>query len=179
VNTYDLICLILLCFSAWKGYKKGLIREMAGLLGLFFAVWIAWKWMGQTGFFLDPFLPGQAKSVLPFLGFATVFSVCIIAFTFFARFATKLLDITILLGLLNRLAGAAVGILQSGLLIVLFTWITNHAGLLSDELKSKSDIYPITSKAGPFLYSATEKYFPKSDSLFEYVQTYLREGEHP
>jgi len=179
MNTYDLICLLLISFSAWKGYKKGLIRELAGLVGILLAAWLAWKWMGHTGFLLDSFVPNQAKMVLPFIGFAAVFTVFAIAFSLFARFATKLLDITILLGLLNRLAGAAVGILQSGLLIVLFTWITNHAGLLSDELKSQSNIYPITSKAGPYLYSATEKYFPKSDSLFEYVQTYLREGEHP
>jgi uncharacterized membrane protein required for colicin V production len=94
--------------------------------------------------------------VLPFIGFAAVFTVFAIAFSLFARFATRLLDITILLGLLNRVSGAIVGILQISILIILITWVSNHAGLLGEETKTTSDIYPIVAKAGPFLYQSTE-----------------------
>lgn len=166
MNTYDLIVLISLLLGAYRGYKKGFIRELTGLLGIILALWFAWKWMGPAGFWMKDILAGN-HFFLPVFAFVAVFGVLITAFVLFARFATKLLDLTLVLGVMNRVSGAGVAAFQVFLFLMLFTWIADRAGLLSPELKQDSRAYPVTASAGPFLYQISEKYFPKSDSLME------------
>jgi len=169
MNTYDLVCTGLLIFSAWKGFKKGLIRELAGLTGIILALWIAWKWMGNAGFFIQGVLP-ELKQMLPFVAFIAMFSVVITSVMLFTRFATRLLDMTLILGFINRISGSLIATLQVSLFIILITWLADYAGVLTHTLKNESKLYPVTQAASPLLYSVTERYFPDSDSLLRRVR---------
>jgi membrane protein required for colicin V production len=101
MSTYDLVVLILIGLAAFKGFRKGMIRELAGLLGLLVAVYLAWLWMADFGNLIQKILQ-NGLSAVPLISFALLFAVLLTAFNLFARFATRLLDMTLVLGLVNR-----------------------------------------------------------------------------
>jgi membrane protein required for colicin V production len=180
MSQYDLIALVFLGLAAWKGFRKGFIREMAGLFGLFMAAVLAWMWMGSLGGILEKLLSGRLPA-LPVMSFAVLFGILILAFSLFAKFVTRLLDMTLVLGMLNRLAGAFLACLQVFLLLMLLTWLADRTGILSESTRQSSWIYPVTAGAAPALYRYSEKYFPKSeewmDTLTEKVND-LRDSEN-
>lgn len=166
MSGYDLIFLIFLGFAAWKGFRKGFIREMAGFVGLFLAAGLAWMWMGNLGSMFENMHAGNLPA-LPVMSFALLFGVFVLGFSLFARFVTKLLDMTVVLGLMNRVAGAALSGLQVLLIFMLLTWLADRTGIIPDSVKKDSVVYPVTSSAEPLLYHFSEKYFPTSEDWMD------------
>jgi membrane protein required for colicin V production len=188
MSTYDLVVLILIGLAAFKGFRKGMIRELAGLLGLIVAIYLAWLWMGDVGNILQKILH-NGLSAVPLVSFALLFAVLLTAFNLFARFATRLLDMTLVLGLVNRVAGAVLAGLQVFLIVLLVNWLADRTGLISDNLKKESHLYPVIAGAGPALYNFSEIFFPQSekwmDTLSEQIENFKKtrleseEAENP
>ena len=166
MSSYDLIVLLLFAFAAYKGFRKGLIRELAGLLGFFIALYFAWHWMGDFGSFLQKLLSGGFPAI-PVISFALLFAVLVAGFSLFARFATKLLDMTMVLGLVNRVAGAFVAVFQVFLIVLVFTWIADRTSLISEKVKKDAFLYPLMAGATPALYHFSEIFFPKSEEWMD------------
>lgn len=166
MSSYDLVVLLLFGLAAFKGFRKGLIRELAGLLGFFVALYFAWHWMGDLGAFLEKLMSG-GFSAMPVISFALLFAVLVTSFSLFARFATKLLDMTMVLGLVNRVAGAFVAVFQVFLIVLVFTWLADRTRLITEKVKKEAFLYPLMASAGPALYHFSEIIFPESEEWMD------------
>lgn len=119
----DLVIGAIVLIAALKGYKRGLISELAGAIALFAALITPFWYNGFADSALQAYLrlgPGSAHVIGMFaIGLATYVAVTVCAW-FLNRFA-KLPFV----GLGNALAGAVVGLLKSAV----FVWFILYVAL--------------------------------------------------
>jgi membrane protein required for colicin V production len=108
VNLYDLVMLILLGLLAFRGFRRGLLRELAGLAALIVGFLLAYRLDGLVGGWVarTTHLSPTEGHVLAFLGILAVLS---IAIDLAARFLTRVIKRIPIVGGLNRLGGLLVG----------------------------------------------------------------------
>jgi hypothetical protein len=62
------------------------------------------------------------------------------------------------------------------LIVLLVNWLADRTGLISDNVKKESHLYPVIAGAGPALYSFSEICFPQSekwmDTLSEQIENF-------
>lgn len=124
LNTTEIVVLIILLYGAIMGLKNGFLKELASMTGFFIGLFLAWKYYDQTG-----------GGILAFLG---IWIVTPIALGILASMATKLLDWTLVGGLMNRLLGCVFGITKWAALIICVLVVTNQTKHLDKYVDSKS-----------------------------------------
>jgi len=110
INLLDILILIPLLLWAYQGYKKGFIISLASLAALILGLYFA--------FFFSDFTAGKlteyftiSNEYLAIIAFIVTFVVVVIAVILVGNILQKFIDI-LLLGFLNKTAGAVFGILK-------------------------------------------------------------------
>jgi membrane protein required for colicin V production len=114
VTLVDIVILALLVISMLGGFRQGFILMVAGILGAVVALGVARLEYGQVKHLLAQIAPHS--SWLTVISYLLVFLVVWGAIILIAR-KVRLVARILLLGWLDRLGGAAIGIIQ-GLLVV-------------------------------------------------------------
>lgn len=164
----DIILLIPLIWGAFIGFKKGLVLELASLVGLILGVYGSLKFSSFTSeklqehFEINPDWIGMISFIVTFL--IIVFAVFILA-----KIIDKALKI-VALGLINRLLGLLFGLTKYALilscLLFLFENINSKYHLVDNEFKRDSYLYePIQLTAKPLSGLFEEVSFSSYDSL--------------
>ncbi len=166
MNILDLIIIILVAWSAYKGFSKGLIISVAGLLALLLGIFGAIRFSDITSSYLIEHFDLSTQH-LPIISFAITFVIIVIAVHFLARIIDKLVK-AVALGFINRIAGAAFNILKIAfilsIVILLINKFDEKTGFISAELKEKSLFYKPLAGFAPLI-------FPYLD--FEKVNEYV------
>ena len=130
-----------------RGYRRGLVREVLDLVGLFAGIWIAFRLSGPVGAFLtdrfgvSPEVAGVGAGIVLFLLFG-------IAMGFAAHYLSKVMKLPGL-NLANRLGGAAVAT-GWGIAILLVVINVARAFPLPDSWdEALDDSSIVTAIAGP------------------------------
>ncbi|MDE7374272.1 MAG: CvpA family protein, partial [Odoribacter sp.] len=110
MNYIDIIILLFLLFGACRGFSRGLIIEVATLVGLILGVCLAISHSSYTEGILRDFL-NISSSYLSYIALAVTFIAVVVAVFIIGKVLTKIVDI-IALGLLNKMLGTALGILK-------------------------------------------------------------------
>lgn len=118
------IALALLLYGAIMGLKNGFLKELASLAGFFIGLFIAWKYYEQIG-----------GGILAFLA---LWILTPIALGMAASLLTKLLDWTLVGGLLNRLLGCVFGITKWAMLIISLMIVTGKTEYVDKYVDHKS-----------------------------------------
>jgi len=120
----DLVIAAIILIATLKGFKRGFVSELAGVIALFAALITPFWYSGFADQPLEGYLhlgPGSAHVIAMFIvGLLTYFAVIVLAW-FLNRFAKLPF-----LGLGNALAGGAVGLLKS----IVFVWFILYTALL-------------------------------------------------
>ncbi len=155
VNILDLILLIPLLFFGYQGYKKGLIIEVASLAALVLGLYFAFYFSDFAAEMLNYLFTLEEKYV-SVLAFIMTFIVVIFLVITTGKIVQKFVDI-LLLGLLNKLAGAAFGVLKGALLLSILIFVINYVdsgqNLINPEARQKSMFYEPIESIAPTLYS--------------------------
>ena len=108
MNLYDLVMIILLGLLAFRGFRRGLLRELAGLAALIVGFLLAYRLDGFVGGWVarTTHLSPTEGHVLAFLGIVAVLG---IAIDLAARFLTRVIKRIPIVGGLNRLGGLLAG----------------------------------------------------------------------
>lgn len=117
----DVVILLLLGLGAYEGYKKGLLMSIVGLLGFVLAIILGVYFMEGVSKWLAT-ETDEAAFGLPVLAFLLIF----FSTLFLANLAGKALKkmmALVLLGGLDSLGGAVLGIVRTGFFISLFIWV--------------------------------------------------------
>lgn len=150
----DLVIIILLVWGGYRGWKNGLLKEFASLVGIVLGLFIAYELYGLFGDFLAPHISSNVnigKFVGRLLAFIILWIVVPIFMGLFATFVTK----TIMgprLGFINSFTGLLIG---SGKFLILLNIIfaaLSAVGFMNQEKKNKSLLYKPIASLGESLF---------------------------
>lgn len=154
MNYFDIIFIVLLAWSAYKGYLKGLIYQAASLAALLLGIFGAIKFSDVTSTFLRVKLDVTSE-YLPIIAFAITFVLIVILVHFIGKLVEKLVK-AVALGMANKILGIAFGLLKSAFIIsVILTGINainKNTQLIPEEQIEKSLLYKPLSKIAPAIF---------------------------
>lgn len=143
MSILDVIIIIPLLWGAYKGFSKGLIIELAGLVALMLGVYGAIKFSGFTSTYISKLYETKPE-YLEIISFAVTFLGIVLLVHLLSRLIDKLVKAAAL-GLFNRIAGIFLGILKFsiiiGIVIILINNFDKKSSVLSKETKDKSLLY--------------------------------------
>jgi membrane protein required for colicin V production len=148
MNYFDIIIIIPLLWGAYKGFKKGLIIEIASLIALFLGVWGGVKFSSVSAKYLGEMFDISEK-LMPLISFSITFILIVIAVFALAKLLQKLIKM-VALGTINKIAGAAFGVLKFGLIFSVILSLINNINaeikFISPEMQESSLLYQPISK---------------------------------
>lgn len=154
-NAFDLVVIVLLAWSAYKGYNKGIIAAAASLIALLLGVWGAVKFSDITASYLSGIINVDEK-VLGIIAFAVTFILIVIGVHFVAKAFEGIAEAAAL-GIVNKVFGAAFGVLKIAFIISVILVVLNTAnknfGFLSPEFKETSLLYKPISRFAPSIFN--------------------------
>lgn len=149
----DLFFGLAIAWGAYSGFSKGLIKELASILGVIFGIFLAKNYYPYLDIKLKPIFESEA-GFISILSAILIFLLTIMVFKIIAKFLTKFLKI-IALGLLNRIIGSVFGIFKTVLLlcilVFIFSNINNVTGIIKAEKLSQSFFYSKIEKINSFI----------------------------
>lgn len=99
----ELLCLAILLYGAFRGWRNGLVKEVISFVGFFLGFFIAYEY--------------YKRAEVGVLGFLLIWIGIPLVLGMIAWLVTKVLDKIIVVSTLNRLLGAAAGFLKYAFLI--------------------------------------------------------------
>ncbi|PZR24468.1 MAG: colicin V production protein [Flavobacterium psychrophilum] len=159
--------IILFCFLVWgviNGLRKGLFVELASLVSLLLGIYIAIKFSGAVGHYLDGSLPENPKTAA-ITAFIITFIAVVVGITLLAKVLTKIADFSGL-GLMNRVLGAFFGLLRMilvlSVLLTLFVKINFNNTFASQETLDKSIFFNPILKVSNMIFPTLKEVFSQS-----------------
>lgn len=155
INLLDILIIVPLMLFAWNGFKKGLIIEIASLAALVLGLYMAFFFSDFAAEMLNDLFDMNPKYVAVFAFILTFIVVLFLVLTV-GKIVQKFVDI-LLLGFLNKLAGAVFGVLKGALLLSILIFVINYFDfgkhIIKGEAREKSMFYEPVESIAPALYS--------------------------
>jgi membrane protein required for colicin V production len=159
MSILDILIIIPIAWAGYQGFRKGFVLEVTKLLALAVGIYGAIK-------FSEPMRVWLAENTewdeqwLPAIAFGMVFVILIVAVYFFGRMLDGMIK-AVQLGLVNRLAGLALGVLKMGLilsgLLMLIQSVDKGEMLLTKDRKGSSLMYEPALKFGSTVIPAVQE----------------------
>jgi membrane protein required for colicin V production len=168
----DIILIGLLSWGAYKGYRRGLLVELINSVALMVAVWGGMALLDVGVGLLKPHLKGMAW-LLPYLSFAIIFVGIIIGMRYLGRWLKQTIRYT-LLGNIDDVAGAVVGMIKVMFALSTLLWIASLAGIKPPLQYTKGTfVYPVLAELGPKSVRLLSMFFPFMKQLAESLKHLL------
>jgi membrane protein required for colicin V production len=169
LSAIDIVILLLLLLGAYKGFSKGLLLEVIGILAFFVALVAGFKLLHWAMKLLSEHV-SISESFLPYAAFLLLFAAIVIGINLMGKALKRVLDMTFM-GTFDNLAGAIIGLFKWALAISIFIWLIDSlkVDLPSDAL-ADSYVYPLLQPFAPKVFSSLGDVLPTAQSLFQPVQ---------
>ncbi|CAN5635566.1 hypothetical protein BH11BAC2_BH11BAC2_04540 [soil metagenome] len=158
MNYLDILIAIPLLWGIWKGWQRGLIFEVAMIIGMVLGFYLAFKCSSLFEGVVKKYVDSSA-SMLPYLTFFLVFIAVIVIMILLAKFLEGILKISSLTPV-NQVAGAVFGCIKFGLavsvVLSLLRPMDAKLGLLSAKTRSSSYLYHPVLQISHYLFPALE-----------------------
>ncbi len=156
MNYIDIVIGLVLAFALFKGFKNGLIIELASLAALVLGLLGAIKFHSVTEEFLSQHFDSQYMGLIAFVG---TFILIVIGIHLMAKVLDKLVS-AILLGPINTILGAAFSLLKFAFIISVLIAVLNafdpNSNVISKEQKEKSILYKPLASVATFVFPYLE-----------------------
>jgi len=165
MEVIDIIILIFAGIMVIIGFRKGLIISLATLAALILGIYLAVHFSNFAADLLKANFDTSA-TYLPVLSFAITFLLVLVGILFLGKLIEKVVK-TVGLGFLNHLAGAALGLVKSVLILSVVFWVITYADpgekLITPKAKHGSIFYKHLEPIVPTLieWSGTELKIPE------------------
>ena len=153
MNYIDITITVLLVVFGIGGWRKGIIIEAATLLGLGLGLYGAFRFSDFTADKLTQVVEISPK-YLHVVAFIVTFVVLAIVVNLLGRLLTKLVK-AINLGFVDKIGGFLVGLAKGLLICSLVVMLLNALplqGVIKEETKQESVLYPYVEMAVPYVY---------------------------
>lgn len=160
MNTIDIVFGIILILGLIQGFKKGLFVELASLIGLIAAIYgaihfshFAADWLVER--------TSWTERVINLAAFAITFVIIVLVVSLAGKLLTKIADFA-MLGIINKIAGAAFAVVKYAFLLSVVIMFLNEAneriGFVSERAMEESILFaPVKSLAPAVLPSILAK----------------------
>ncbi|RLD38056.1 MAG: CvpA family protein [Bacteroidetes bacterium] len=159
MNFIDIIIIIPLLWFTYKGFTKGLIIELATLIALLLGIYIAAHFSNYTADFLMDKLDFHSE-YMSIISFAITFVLVVVLVMLFGKSLEKVINI-LLLSFVNKMAGAAFGLIKVAFVISVLIMIMGNMSLeekiITKELKEGSLLYEPIKKIAPVVFPVIEE----------------------
>lgn len=171
MNLIDIVALVLIGLGAWRGVKNGMIKEVAGLLGLVIGVWAGMRLAFVfANYYRDNFdIP---DNYIPLIAFLTAFLLGIGVVYLLGRLLHKVVH-SVALGLPNRAAGAVFGAAKWAFLVGTLLSLIGGSKLMGEETIEGSKAYPILNTYCKGVQNYTIGLVPAASNVFNDVEDYF------
>ena len=153
MNYLDIIIAIILFLFGFKGLRKGLIIEVVTLLAFGVGIYGAMHFSDFTAEHLQEVMSIDPK-YLNTVAFVLTFILLVIVVNIIGRLIKNMIK-ALNLGFFDRLGGFVVGVAKGVLLCSAVVLVFNNlqfTGLIKEDVKKDSYLYPYIEKTVPYLY---------------------------
>ena len=119
------ICLIILIYGSYKGFKNGIVGELLSFLGILLGIYLSKTYYPIVDEYLATIFD-STNQLVSLISVILIFSVTIILTKILSKVITKALNV-MALGLLNKLIGSIFGLLKYLLILCIITFIFSQA----------------------------------------------------
>ncbi|MBS3807052.1 MAG: CvpA family protein [Bacteroidales bacterium] len=158
MNLFDLVFIVLLIWSAYRGFTKGFILQLSTLAALLLGIYGAIHFSDFTARMLTEHF-SISTDYLSIIAFALTFVAIVIAVHLLARLIEKLIQ-AIALGFINRILGIVFGIAKTAFIISIILVLVNKAN-------DKYHFLPREKTENSLLYRPLSDFAP---SIFPYLK---------
>lgn len=155
----DIILGVVLIWGLYKGFKNGLLIEVAAILALIAGIYGAIHFSYIAGDYLSRNMQWNERYINT-TAFIITFIIIVIAVHFAGKLLTKVANI-VLLGAINKIAGALFGALKVavilGAVLIFFDRLNNTLSIVSEDTKKESILYEPVKEIGAFVFSKVLK----------------------
>ncbi|MEM0997484.1 MAG: CvpA family protein [Bacteroidota bacterium] len=170
-NIIDIAVLIAVGYGIFRGFRNGVIYEVAGLLGLIVGVWAG---MRLAFLFADWYKENTSvpENWVPLLAFLTAFLLGMGAVYLAGRLITQLVK-TVQLNLVNRVAGGAFGALKWALILGSVISMLGTSSIFTPEIRESSRTYPYLFAYTAAVHEYSIGLVPQAENVFEEMDSYF------
>ncbi|HAX14167.1 MAG: colicin V production protein [Leeuwenhoekiella sp.] len=151
MNYLDIIIGILLLLGLFKGLKNGLLIEVASLIALVLGIYGAIHFSYYAVDFLTEKVDWSIQAI-NLAAFAVTFIIIVLVITLAGRILTKVASLA-MLGIVNRILGAAFGLLKSAfilsVILMFLAAMTSSLNLIDEEIRESSILYSLIKPIAP------------------------------
>ncbi len=137
--TIDWILLALWLFGAFRGWQKGLVKQLVSIAGLLVGLMIAKGCYEMLGEALSPHL-GDHTTLANTVSFILIWVAVPLALGLMGELMTTILDKIFVLGTFNRLCGVFVGFLKYTFVLGALVWVLNIVGVIDGSMMKDSTL---------------------------------------
>ena len=153
MNYLDIVIAVILFIFGWRGLRKGLVIEVVTLLAFGVGIYGAMHFSDFTAGHLQEVMNIDPK-YLNTVAFILTFVLLVILVNMVGRMLKKTLQ-AMNLGMFDKLGGflfgAAKGVLLCSTIVLVFNNL-QFTGLIKEDVKKDSFLYPYVEETVPYLY---------------------------
>jgi len=153
MNFLDAIIAVPLIYGAYKGYQKGLIFEIAMILGLIIGVYVGFKFSGWASALIKDLVPANGN-LLHIISFLIVFGAILLIFIFYAKLMEAVLKIASL-NVFNKVSGSILGVAKFALAVSVIFWLLKplegFVNVIPEKSRKESLLYGYVFKTASFI----------------------------
>jgi uncharacterized membrane protein required for colicin V production len=148
MNYLDIIFIIIILFFTFNGLRKGLVKVVGGILGIFVGIYFAGLFYLQFSEWLQTVTQIFGSMESNIVSFIVVFILVNRLFALIIFLLDKIVSIPII-NSINKLLGGTLGFLQGALIVTLIVTVFTNLGSFvgADNVISNSQIAPYSEKA--------------------------------
>jgi len=170
-SSIDLLLAVLLLWSLWRGFRKGFIVKIASVVALIAGVFAGFHGSDGLAQWLHDELDWP-ENILSLTAFILAFILVVIGVHILAKMIEKIVDISAL-GLLNKLAGMALGFIQMVCLLSILTFaldaVFGNRAWLPENAVNEAIIFPQVETAIEYVIPEMQRDTPW-DELRDNIQ---------
>lgn len=172
MNLLDFILLIPIVLAGLRGFQRGFLKQIAGIIGLVLAVYITFTYMNAfSHLFVAAF--NTSSTYAPFASALTLFIGTVLFVQATAYLIGTLLKVTAL-SIPNRILGMLFSTLQATLILSGTLLILSGFGYPDRVLKSDSKTYQPIITFAPTAYNTVALIIPGASSFQESVKKSIK-----
>lgn len=174
MSIWDFVILIILLAGAYRGYQKGLLREVIAVIALIAGIIGAIQWMPSGADFLSRTFD-LTSELLPVFAFFLIFIAIVLFLSLAGRLLKLVIDLTPI-GFVDGIGGALLGMLKWALGISILLWILDTAQVelpVGDE----SMIYVNIKQIAPYVFQHLGEWSPLLEEFISSIKRIFSEIE--
>lgn len=141
--TFDIVILVISVIAFIYGMRRGLIMEIAGLVGIIIAIWIATRFSYIVHDWLSAHFDTPTGGSLIAFGLTVILAM--VAIHFLASLFSRMVSATLILGTVNRIGGAVLSVVKT-------LFVISCAIYICEEYVPVNTIIPQSVREGSATY---------------------------